>query len=81
MELKTLPPPNNHQENENSFRNRGEARSNTPIPQEPVQAPQPNTNPNIRKATKITEKRKRVAPTQRFKAKIAAEPNSNKVTM
>ena len=33
--------------------------------------PQPDTNPNIRKATKATEKRKRVAPTKRFKANVA----------
>ena len=54
-----------------------------PIPQSPsnqYRPPQPDTNPNIRKATKITEKRKRVAPTKRFKAKIAVEPNSNKMT-
>ena len=37
--------------------------------------PQPDTNPNIRKATKTTEKRKRVAPTKRFKANIAMTPN------
>ena len=54
-----------------------------PIPQSSsnqFRPPQPDTNPNVRKFTKITEKRKRVAPTKRFKAKIAAEPNSNKRT-
>ena len=48
-----------------------------PIPQSPsiqYRSPQPDTNPNIRKATKITEKRKRVAPTKSFIAKIAVEP-------
>ena len=69
MEHKTLPPPNNHQEDENIFRIR---RENWFRP------PQPDTNPNVRKGTKITEKRKRVASTKRFKAKIAVEPNSNK---
>ena len=46
-----------------------------PIPQSSsnqYRPPQPDTNPNIRKATKTTEKRKRVAPTKRFKANIAA---------
>ena len=55
-----------------------------PIPQYSsiqFRPPQPDANPNIRKVTKITEKMKRVAPTKRFKAKIAAEPNSDKATM
>ena len=49
-----------------------------PIPQpssNQYRPSQPDTNPNIRKATKTTEKRKRVAPTKRFKANIAAKPN------
>ena len=55
-----------------------------PIPQSPSNQFRPlnqTPTPNIRKVTKITEKRKRVAPTKRFKAKIAAEPNSDKVTV
>ena len=51
-----------------------------PIPQSTsnqFRPPQPDTNPNI---SKITEKRKRIAPTKRFKAKIPAKPNSNKAT-
>ena len=35
--------------------------------------PQLDTNPNVRK-DKATEKRKRVAPTKRFRANTAAEP-------
>ena len=35
---------------------------------------QPDTNPNVRKANKATEKRKRVAPTKRFRAHIAMKP-------
>ena len=45
MELKTLPPPNNNQENENILRNRREIRSNTPIPQQPVQTPSTRQQP------------------------------------
>ena len=63
------------------FRNRREIRSNTPIPQQPVQATSTNTNPNIRKVTKSTEMKKRVVPAKRFKAQIATEPNSGKATM
>ena len=37
--------------------------------------PQPDTNANIRKAIKTPEKRKRVAPTKKFKTNIAARPN------
>ena len=50
-----------------------------PIPQSNNQyrPPQPDTNPNIRKPTKTTEKRKRVTLTKRFKANIAAKPNPN----
>ena len=80
MELKTLPPPT-------IIKKRAflelEGKLG-PIPQSPsnqFRPPQPDTNHNVRKVTKITEKRKRVAPTKRFKAKIAAEPNSNKTTM
>ena len=36
---------------------------------------QPDTNPNIRKTTIALEKRKKVAPTKRFNANIAARPN------
>ena len=49
-----------------------------PIPQSSsnqYRSPQPDTNPNVRKATKTTEKRKRVAPAKRFKANIAPKPN------
>ena len=49
-----------------------------PIPQpssSQYRPPQPETNPNIRKATKTPEKRKRVAPTKKFKSNIAVRPN------
>ena len=48
-----------------------------PIPQpanSQYRPPQPDTNPNVRK-DKVTEKRKRVVPTKRFRANTAAEPN------
>ena len=54
-----------------------------PIPQSSsnqYRPPQPDTNPNVRKPTKSTEKRKRVAPTKRFKANIAMKSNSNEAT-
>ena len=75
MELKTLPPPNKNQENENIF---GTQRKLGPIPQSSsnqYRSPQPDTNPNVRKVNKATEKRKRVVPTKRFRANIAATPN------
>ena len=43
--------------------------------------PQPDTNPHIRKETKATEKRKRLAPTKMFKVKVVARPNTNKATV
>ena len=43
--------------------------------------PKPDTNPLIRKETKATEKRKRLAPTKKFKVKVVVRPNTNKVTM
>ena len=49
-----------------------------PIPQpfsNQYRPPQPDTNPNIRKATNTPEKRKRVVPTKRFKDNIAMKPN------
>ena len=42
---------------------------------------QPDTNPNARKGGKVTEKGMRIAPTKRFRAKIAAKPRSNEVTV
>ena len=38
---------------------------------------QPDTNSNARKGGKVTGKEVRMAPTKRFKAKIAAKPNSD----
>ena len=55
-----------------------------PIPQSSSnqsRSPQPDTNPNVRKDSKITERRKRIAPTKRFKPRIAAKPNSSETTM
>ena len=52
-----------------------------PIPHSPsnqFRPPQLDTNPKV---SKITEKRKRTAPTKRSKNKIALNPNSNKATM
>ena len=49
-----------------------------PIPQSSsnqYRPPQLDTNPNVRKVNKSAEKRKRVAPTKRFRANIAAKPN------
>ena len=42
---------------------------------------QPDTNPNARKGSKVTEKGMRIAPTKRFKAEMVAKPNSNEATM
>ena len=42
---------------------------------------QPDTNPNARKDSKVTEKGMIIGPTKRFKAKIAAKPNSKEATM
>ena len=49
-----------------------------PIPQpssNQYRPPQPDTNPHIRKGTKTPEKRKRVAPTKKFRVNIATRPN------
>ena len=53
-----------------------------PIPQSNNQyrPAQPDTNLNVRKPTKTTEKRKRVAPIKRFKANIAVKPSPNGAT-
>ena len=79
VELKTLPPPNNNQENENILEVEEKLG---PIPQSNNQyrPPQPDTNPNIRKPTKTSERRKRVGPTKRFKANIAMKSDPNGTT-
>ena len=49
-----------------------------PIPQSSsnqYKLPQPDTNPNVKKDNKATEKRKRVMPTKRFRVNIAIKPN------
>ena len=49
-----------------------------PIPQPSTnqyRPPQPDTNPNVRKVNKATEKRRRIAPTIRFRDNIAVESN------
>ena len=49
-----------------------------PIPQcyrNQYRSPQPDTNPNVRKVNKATEKRKIVVLTKRFRANIATTPN------
>ena len=69
MELKTLPHPKNIKKMRTFLELEGKLG---PIPQYPsnqFRPPQPDTKPNIRKVTKITEKKKRVAPTKRFKLK------------
>ena len=43
--------------------------------------PQPNTNPQVRKESKVTEKRKRLIPTKKYKEKVVARPDPGKVTM
>ena len=40
--------------------------------------PFPNTNPQVRKESKMAEKRKRLSPTKKFKA--VARPNADKTT-
>ena len=42
---------------------------------------QPDTNPNARKGSKVMEKLMKMVPTKRFKAKIAAKPNSDEATV
>ena len=47
-----------------------------PIPQpssNQYRPPQPDTNPNVRKVNKATEKRRRIAPRKRFRANITAK--------
>ena len=42
--------------------------------------PQPNTNPQVRKESKATEKRKRLIPTKTYKVKVVARPDPDNVT-
>ena len=40
----------------------------------------PNTNPQVRKESKVTEKRKRLIPTKRYKVKVVGRPDPGYVT-
>ena len=42
--------------------------------------PLPDTNPQIRKESKATEKRKRLIPAKKYKVKVVARPHPNNVT-
>ena len=37
---------------------------------------QPDTNPHVRRETKVTEKRKKLTPTKKYKVKVVARPKS-----
>ena len=41
--------------------------------------PQPNTNPQVRKESKVTEKRKRLIPTEKYKVKVVTRPTKETV--
>ena len=43
--------------------------------------PQPNTNPQVRKESKATEKRKGLIPTKKYKVKVVARPVPGNVTV
>ena len=42
--------------------------------------PFPNTNPQLRKDSKVTEKRKRLTPTKRYKVKVVTRPDPDIAT-
>ena len=74
MEHKTLPPPYYNQENEDLPRGR---RKNGSIPQltsSQYRPPQLDTNPKVRKNNAV-EKRKRAAPTKRFRPSAVSNPS------
>ena len=43
--------------------------------------PQPDTNPQVRKESKATEKRKRLIPTKKYKVKVVARPDPSNATV
>ena len=43
--------------------------------------PLPDTNPQVRKESKVTEKRKRLIPTKKNKVKVVARPDPGNMTM
>ena len=43
--------------------------------------PQPDTNPQVRKESKATEKRKRLLLTTKYKVKVVARPDPSSVTV
>ena len=40
-----------------------------------LRPPQPNTNPQVRKESKVTEKRKRLTPAKKYKVKVVTRPD------
>ena len=45
-----------------------------------IRCPQPNTNPQVRKDSKATQKRKRLIPMKKYRVKVVAKPDPNNVT-
>ena len=43
-------------------------------------SPLPDTNPQVRKKSKVTEKRKRLIPTKKYKVKVVARPDPSNTT-
>ena len=42
--------------------------------------PLPDTNPQVRKESKVTEKRKRLIPTKKYKVNVVARPDPGNMT-
>ena len=46
-----------------------------------LRPPFPDTKPQVRKEAKMTEKRKRLIPTKKYKVKVVARPDPSNATM
>ena len=80
MEHKTPPHPTINRKMRTFLELEGKLGLNFQSPSIQVRLSQPDTNPNPRKGSKVTEKGMRIASTKRFKAKIAVKPNSDEAT-
>ena len=76
-----FPHPHHYKEDENLSGTGGRLGPKPQSQTNQFRPPFPNTNPQIRKESKMTEKRKRLIPTKKYKVKVVARPDPNNATM
>ena len=81
MEHQTPPQPTIIKKMKTYLELEGKLGPNTKPQPNQFRHPQPDTNPQVRKESKATEKRKKLIPTKKYKVKVVARPDPGNATM